>query len=113
MRNILVIAILLLLGSTVRAELMVVEMKVFNDQKGGWRYEVVEGDKREFKSDAELGDYLKHLSNPRDSIFLTIESEDDVPIDQLTKILALAKANPQGIRVKQIILDTKFFNRPK
>jgi hypothetical protein len=98
--------------SPCRAELMVVELQVVKQPPDGWKYVVKEGDARTFKSDAELGDYLKGLSNPDDSIFLTIESEGDVPIDQLSKILALAKANRQGITVKKIVLDTKWFNKP-
>ena len=113
MKNILTIVFFLLFGSVTRTELMEVDLKIMSNPKGGWRYEVSDGDKREFKSDAELGTYLKQLSNPFDSIFLTMESEDDVPIDQLARILTLAKANPQGISVKSIILDKKFFNKER
>jgi hypothetical protein len=102
---------LLLVHSPCRAELIVVQLQVVKAPPDGWKYVVKEGDTRTLKSDAELGTYLKGLSNPRDSIFLTIESEGDVPIDQLGKILALAKANRQGITVKTIVLDTKGFNK--
>jgi hypothetical protein len=107
----LLLALLLLFPSPCGAELMMVELKVVKLPPNGWKYVVKEGDTRTFKSDAALGGYLKGLSNPRDSIFLTIESEGDVPIDQLSKILALAKANRQGITVKKIVLDTRGFNK--
>ena len=111
MRYVLLVFALLFVPSPCRAELMVVEMQVVKRPSDGWNY-LVKGDNRTFKSDAELGKYLKGLSNPRDSIFLTIESEGDVPIDQLSKILALAKENQQGITVKRIVLDTGWYNKP-
>jgi hypothetical protein len=99
--------------SVAHAELMVVDVTIVKKPDGGWSYVVSEGDKREFPSDAALGDYLKKLSNPRDGIWLTMQSESDVPVDQLSKILAMVKANPQGIVVKRIVLDTKRSDRPK
>ena len=90
---------------------MVVELQVVRQPPDTWKY-IVKGDGRTLKSDSELVDYLKKPSNPRDSIFLTIESEGDVPIEQLCKILSMAKENRQGIEVKKIVLDTKWFNNP-
>jgi len=111
MRYMLLVLALLFVPSSCRAELMVVELQVVKQPSNGWKY-LVKGDNRTFKSDTDLGEYLKGLSNPRDSIFLMIESEGDVPIDQLSKILALAKENRQGITVKRIVLDTGWFNKP-
>jgi hypothetical protein len=108
----LLLLALLFVHSPCQAELMVVELHVVKQPPDAWKYVVKEGDTHTFTSDAELEDYLKGLSNPFDSIFLTIESEGDVPIDQLSKILSLAKANRQGITVKKIVLDTKWFNKP-
>src|SRR5215470_5468897 len=66
MKKVLGLALLLLLlHSSARAELMVVDLKVIKAKAGGWRYEVVEGDKKEFPSDAALGDYLKRQANHR------------------------------------------------
>jgi hypothetical protein len=106
-------AALVLTLSVAHAELMVVDVTIVKKKNGGWRYVVSEGDKRELPSDAALGDYLKRLSNPKDGIWLTMQSEGDVPIDQLTKILTMIKANPQGIVVKRIVLDTKRLEKPK
>jgi hypothetical protein len=111
MRYTFLLLALFLVHSPCRAELMIVELQVVKQPRDGWKYVVKEGDTRTFKSDDALGGYLKGLSNPRDSIFLTIESEGDVPIDQLSKILALARANRQGITVKRIVLDTRGFNK--
>jgi hypothetical protein len=111
-KYVLAILTIALVHSTVHAELMWVELQVIKNKEGGWKYSV-KGEKGDLKSDAQLGKYLKKLSNPKDSIFLNIESEDDVPIEQLTKILGLVKANKQGIQIKKIVLDTKFANRPR
>ena len=61
-------------------------------------------DEHRFYTDAELADFLKKLSNKKSGIWLTIESDSDVPIEQLIKILTMVKTNPQGIRVKRIVL---------
>jgi len=100
----LILTALFLLPSTACAELMSVDMTIVEKPQGGWSYVVVEGDTREFSSDAELGEYLKTLSNPMNSIFLFIKSENEVPIDHLIKILALVDANPEGITVKKVVL---------
>jgi hypothetical protein len=113
MKSVFLATIVLLVASTAPAELMVVEMKITKKKDGGWSYRVNEGNKREMQSDAELAAYFKQLSNPKDGIWLTIESEHDVPAEQLVKILTMVKANPQGIKVKRIILDSKRFNPPR
>jgi hypothetical protein len=111
MRHVLAIAIVFLFASFCRAELLVIDLTIVKTKTGGWEYRT--SDPKELASDTELGKYLKGLSNPKDGIWITIQSESDVPIDQLTKILAMIKANPQGILVKRIVLDTKGFNRPR
>jgi hypothetical protein len=111
MRYVLSIAAIFLVGSFVRAELLALDLTIVKTKSGGWSYRT--SDPKELASDAELAKYLKELSNPKDGIWLTIQSESDVPIDQLTKILAMVKANPQGIVIKRIVLDSKRFDRPK
>ena len=104
MKQLLILTALFLLPSTACAELMSVDMTIVETPDGRWSYVIVEGDTREFGSDAELGDYLKHLFNPMNSIVLFIKSKNEVPVDQLVMILALVDANPEGIAVKKIVL---------
>jgi hypothetical protein len=108
LKHLLILTTLCLLPATVCAELMSVDMTIVEKPAGGWSYVVVEGDRQEFGSDAELGDYLKRLSNPMSSIDLFIKSEYEVPVDQLIKIFALVDANPEGITVKRVVLGPKF-----
>jgi formylglycine-generating enzyme len=107
MKYILPLVVLFLLHSTCRAELITVDLQIVELQPDGWQYVVKEGNTHIFNSDDELGEYLKGLSNPFDSIDMTIESENDVPIDKLNKILALVKANREGITVQKIVLGKK------
>ena len=111
MRLILAIAAGLLVTPLVHAELLHVDVTIIKTKSGAWSYRT--SDPKELANDAALAKYLKELSNPRDGIWLTIQSESDVPIDQLTKIMGMIKANPQGIVLKRIVLDSKRFDRPK
>ena len=111
MRFILAIAAGLLVTSLAHAELLHVDVSIIKTKSGPWKYRT--SDPKELANDAALAKYLKKLSNPRDGIWLTIQSESDVPIDQLTKIMGMIKANPQGIVLKRIVLDSKRFDRPK
>jgi hypothetical protein len=94
------------------AELMAVTLTITKD-RAGWKYVVMEGDERKLGSEKELGDYLKGLSNPGDGIWLTIRSTEDVSVDELINVLTMVKANPEGITVKAIDLDTNHFGPRK
>lgn len=111
MRYLFALAAGLLFTSLVHAELLHLEVTINKTKSGAWTYRT--SDPMELPNDAALAKYLKELSNPRDSIWLTIRRESDVPIDQLIKIMGMVKANPQGIVLKRIVLDSKRFERPK
>jgi len=113
MRYFFSIIMVLLVISVAHAELMVVDMKIVKTKADGWTYVVSEGQKKELATDEELAEFFKKLSNPRDGIWLTIQSETDVPIEQIMKILAMVKANAQGIVLKRIVLDSKRLDRAK
>jgi hypothetical protein len=111
MRFIVAITAGLLVTSLPHSELMHVDVTIIKTKLGGWSYRT--SDSKELASDKELAKYLKDLSNPFDGIWLTIQSECDVPIDQLTKILGMVKKNRQGITLKRILLGRKGFDWPK
>src|SRR5262249_40944576 len=108
MRFIVAIAVVLLAALLAHAELIMVDVTIIKTKSGAWSY--CTSDPKELGDDAALAKYLKELSNPQDGIWVTLQSESDVPIDQLAKILAMIKANPQGIVVKLIVLDSKQFD---
>jgi hypothetical protein len=103
MRFVVSILAVLFALSVVRAELLVVHLQIDKAKDGGWTYRASEAQEK-IATDAELADFLKKLSNKKSGIWLTIESDSDVPIEQLIKILTMVKTNPQGIRVKRIVL---------
>jgi hypothetical protein len=107
MKYILSIAALLLSLSIADAELMIVKLKII-EKTYRWSYLA---DEQPLESDAELGEFLTRLSNPRSEIWLDMESEGDVPIDQLSTIWGLTRFNPQGIKIRKIVLANAVLSR--
>ena len=97
----LAFAVLLLWVSTASAKTARIQVEIVQSKTGQWSYVI--NDHTRLKSDAELADFFMKLRFIADAYLLSLHSAQSVPIDQIIKILEMAKKNPEaGIELGKI-----------
>jgi hypothetical protein len=87
-------AVFQLWASSASAKMARLQMEIIQMKTGQWSYVI--NDNTRLKSDAELADFFMKLRFIQDAYLLSMHSAQLVPIDQIMKILEMAKKNPEA-----------------